>query len=82
MSTDFLFASPSFLTGVARLFDLAGVFDSYNESLGPDRADALATFADWRTTGEDLARVMAAYREEAAPQQLRLDLGSAGVETP
>lgn len=52
--TDFLFAQPSFLSGFARLLDLFGLFDSYNESRSPKEADAKAMYADWRITGQDI----------------------------
>jgi hypothetical protein len=49
---DFLFASPSALTGVARFFDLAGTFDCYNASPTENEADAKATFTDWLCVGD------------------------------
>ncbi len=58
MQTDYLFASPSFLSGVARLLDLFGQFDDYNDSPSGEAADARAVYSDWRITGEDLARAM------------------------
>jgi len=54
--SDFLFASSSYITGIARLLDLFGVLDDYNVSATPELADARALFADWRTVGKDLAR--------------------------
>ena len=58
MRTDYLFAMPSFLTGVARLFDLYGQFDTYNDSTNDDLADARALYSDWRIVGQDLAAAM------------------------
>jgi hypothetical protein len=58
MRTDYLFAMPSFLTGVARLFDLYGQFDTYNDSSSDDSADARALYSDWRMVGQDLAGAM------------------------
>jgi hypothetical protein len=50
----FLFARPSFLSGVARLIDLFGVFDSYNFSRTPAEVDCLALASDWTIVGHDL----------------------------
>ena len=54
LQTDFLFARPSFLSGVARILDLFGVFDSYNLSRTPEEADARAMYSDWRIVGQDI----------------------------
>lgn len=62
VSTDFLAAQPSFWTGVARLVDLFGVFDSYNESRDPAEADARAMYADWAVVGQELANACRAFR--------------------
>jgi hypothetical protein len=40
--TDFLFASPSFLSGAARVLDLGATFDSYNASSSDWEADSRA----------------------------------------
>lgn len=52
--SDLLFAQPSALYGLARLFDLGGTFDSYNESPTPAMADAWALLNDWCHVGQDL----------------------------
>jgi len=58
--TDFLFASPSFLTGAGRVMDLGAVLeqDSYNFSTTPEEADALAIASDWQVVGQNLARAV------------------------
>ena len=69
MRTDYLFATPSFLTGVARLLDLSGRFDVYNDSADEAVADARAIYSDWRMVGQDLAGAMTVVeREQATPQ--------------
>lgn len=62
--TDFLFASPSFLTGAGRVMDLGGVLeqDSYNMSATPEEADARAIATDWQMVGQDLARAVEAVK--------------------
>ena len=51
--TDFLVAQPSFTSGLARVFDFAGTFDAYNESLSPAEADARALNNDWNVSLQD-----------------------------
>lgn len=55
VQSDFLFAEPSFSSGVARIFDLFGQFDQYNISKTPAEADNKAIHADWRVVGQDMA---------------------------
>jgi hypothetical protein len=52
ITSDFLVARPSAVSGVARFFDFAGAFDTYNESRTPDEADANAMYADWTVVGD------------------------------
>ena len=66
MRTDYLFAAPSLSSGVARLLDLFGQFDDYNDSPSAASADARAMYSDWRVTGEDLAGAMMAIEREQA----------------
>ena len=65
MRTDYLFAMPSAWSGAARLLDLFGVFDSYNDSATDDLADARAIYSDWHIVGQDLADAM--MRVESEP---------------
>ena len=55
VQSDFLFAQPSFASGVARVFDLFGQFDEYNRSETPEEADAKAIASDWIVVGQDIA---------------------------
>lgn len=52
--TDFLFARPSFGSGVARVLDLYGTFDAYNSSTSEAEADYRAIASDWCVVGRDL----------------------------
>jgi hypothetical protein len=54
VKSDFLVASPSLLSGGARLFDFYGLYDEYNISPSEAQADAMATFADWLVVGQDI----------------------------
>jgi len=58
MGSDFLFASPSLMSGIARTFDLFGIFDSYNSSRTGEMADARALYSDWSAVGDDLRNAM------------------------
>jgi len=60
--TDFLFATPSALSGAGRTLDLMGTFDRYNVSVSPEEADARAIFSDWLAVGRDLFGVTMAHR--------------------
>lgn len=64
MKTNFLAADPSWLTGMARLGDLYGVFDSYNKSVNESMADSRGLFSDWSMVGQDLLVAAARFAEE------------------
>lgn len=62
--SDFLFARPSFLEGVARIFDFGGTLNEYNGPFtGPD-ADAAAIWSDWATIGQDMRAAIGAFEAE------------------
>jgi hypothetical protein len=56
--TDFLFARPSFGSGVARALDLSGQFDAYNISTSEAEADQRAIASDWLAIGKDLGEAL------------------------
>ena len=74
MITDFLYAQPSILIGFARLADLCGVMDAYNQSRTEAEADARGLYADFRITGEDLLRAMQIAKDEDAARQAELQI--------
>ncbi len=49
--SDFLFARPSVLEGVARLMDLQGSLNKYNRTREPDE---IALAMDWKVIARDL----------------------------
>jgi hypothetical protein len=71
VSTDFLFARPSFWSGVGRLFDLWGKYDDYNTSRSIDEADMRALYSDWRMTGQDVRDAWKVYHQKNAPRTTR-----------
>ena len=65
----FLFPEPSPIYGVGRLFDFGVTLDSYNESLTPAIADALALHCDWSAVGDDLRDALKAHFMEFLKRQ-------------
>lgn len=57
-NTDFLFARPSFLEGVARTIDLFGTLQEYNRSANENEADSCALYHDFKAVGDDIAKSM------------------------
>ncbi|MBI4494715.1 MAG: hypothetical protein HY690_18215 [Chloroflexi bacterium] len=55
-SSSFLFARPSFIDGLARLFDFGNTLTVYNTSARPEWADFLALKSDWMAVGNDVRR--------------------------
>jgi hypothetical protein len=75
MGSDFLFAVPTVLSGVARTLDLGGTFDSYNASTTELEADRKAIAVDWKAVGSDLTKAMREFDEtHPDPKQLSLSL--------
>jgi hypothetical protein len=58
--SDFLFASPSFLSGSARTIDLGAAMNhwSYNISPTPSEADLRAIQNDWKAVGRDIRKAV------------------------
>ncbi len=86
MRTDFLFAQPNFLFGIARFFDFSGAFDEYNVSRDEREADLRAVLSDWNVTAGDLHFALDVARQDPSAccresQQLSLFPVSAKPET-
>ena len=56
--TSRLFARPSFVEGMARIFDMGGTLNEYNSSLSGEEADAIALWSDWAAIGNDMYTVI------------------------
>jgi hypothetical protein len=52
--TDFLFAMPSFVSGMGRALDLGNTMTQYNFSDTPTEADVKALRSDWFAIGQDM----------------------------
>jgi hypothetical protein len=55
---ELLYSQPSMLEGFARVLDVGGLFDCYNES---DDADQMAILADWYGSLSDLQQAIQRY---------------------
>lgn len=62
--SSFLFARPSFIEGMARIWDFAGTLNVYNRSATPELADARAFQADWAAVGQDLWAAVRQFAEK------------------
>ena len=69
--SDFLFAQPGFLEGMARVVDTAGALNQYNRMPSSQEADALAMWADWAAVGAEIAAAAAQFNG-----RVRLELKS------
>ena len=56
-----LFASPSVITGTAKLVDIGATFDEYNKNETPKEADFWSLWSDWCAVGDDLRYVFSEY---------------------
>jgi len=62
--SDFLFARPSFLEGIARIFDFGNTLNEYNSSPSDDIADEVALRMDWGAVGDNLRNALREYGKE------------------
>ncbi len=60
--TDFLYAQPRGIFGVARLFSFIAPFDRYNTTRTGREADARALRQDWRVVGDTIFGAILKYR--------------------
>ena len=65
IATDYLVASPSFLTGVGSIFNVAGGYFVYNQHRSGFEADAAAIRRDWLKVAEDLRAAIEKSKAEA-----------------
>ena len=75
--TDFLFARPSVLTGLARILDFGNTLHEYNFAPSPELADYLAMQSDWAVTGQDMWAAISRFQTEPQPP-----VSSAGSPPP
>ena len=56
--SDFLFARPSFLEGLARVLDIRGTLQTYNQSESGEVADRTPFAMDMQAIGQDMRTAM------------------------
>ena len=61
--TDYLFATPTFISGMGAVIDLGGTMARFNEVSSPEEADYLALANDWAMVGNDIRNVMKQFAE-------------------
>jgi hypothetical protein len=64
--SDFLFARPSIIEGIARIIDISGSLQVYNECLTANKADSLAIYNDFKAVGMDIRNAAAEFEKEVA----------------
>jgi hypothetical protein len=64
--TFFLFASPTFISGIAAVLDLGSGLIVYNESITGKEADERALASDWAVVGKDIASAIETFEEKEA----------------
>jgi hypothetical protein len=62
--SDFLFSNPSFIEGVARIFDFGNTLNEYNGCPSGEIADGIALHMDWETVGDNIRDAMRAHVKE------------------
>lgn len=63
-----IYAKPSFLEGVARIFDFGGTLNTYYylpSDEDPRKSDARAIASDWEAVGRDMASAIGQYDTSA-----------------
>ena len=63
-----IYARPSFLEGIARIFDFGGTLNTYylvSSDEDPREVDARAIASDWQAVGRDLASAIGQYGTSA-----------------
>ena len=68
MYSDFLYARPSFLEGMARVMDIGGTLNEYNSSGDPD---TIALLMDWLVVGQAMRQAIDEH-ETAEVDELEL----------
>ena len=63
-----LYATPSFIEGIARSIDIGDTLTEYNGSENGTLADIRALRSDWLAVGDDLRQAMMQFEQDNAKQ--------------
>jgi hypothetical protein len=66
MTEYFLFANPSFVSGMARVLDIGSTMLEFNSTFYPEVADYYAIKSDWIVVGDDIKTALNKYGEKEA----------------
>lgn len=58
-----LYTKPSFIEGIARIFDFGGLLDDYDFGLTAEQTDFLALSSDWYAIGLDLSKALVDFEQ-------------------
>jgi hypothetical protein len=64
VTTDFLTSTPSFLTGMGSVANIAGNFYKFNAAKNGQEADARALKSDWAMVGRDISDAIKSQKVE------------------
>jgi hypothetical protein len=64
MGDYFLFANPSFISGMSRVLDLGSTLNEYNNTFFPEVADFCAIKSDWGVVGSDIQSAIDSNEEK------------------
>lgn len=67
--TFYLFARPSFVEGMARLFDFSGSLQTYNGHESGEQADYEAIKQDWQVIGDDIYKSIDNYEQAGTKKE-------------
>lgn len=62
--TDFLFSTPTILSGAGTVINLAGDFYNFNTSKSPQEADCLAIKNDFGVIGQDIKKAVSEFEKQ------------------
>lgn len=68
IDSDFLYARPSFIEGLARIFDFGGTLNEYNVSRTGQEADMVALRMDWAAIGQDIRNAVGEFETDEAEE--------------
>jgi len=60
------FTVPSFLSGIARLLDVGGTFNSFYYIENAEEADSVAIESDWAIIGNDMKNTLADFKQQVS----------------
>lgn len=68
--TDFLFATPSYITGAGSVLNLSGNYYEFNTSPSGEIADMRALESDWGMVGQDFDEAIRKYESTSQKADL------------